>query len=138
MADVELNKGVQILLERMGSNPDEFVPDVRGYYPSKWRDIILSVSMRINGGKDYKDQLPFLDDKEIKILWEKLRSLQGDLFTKQVMNILLQDAGASADADSKELSWYLQQRQGASLSNTLTISPTVNPMRTTIGELRYP
>ena len=92
MADVEMNKGVQILLERMGSNPDEFVPDVYGKYPNKWRNIIMSVQMRAEGGKDYKDQLPFLNDKEIKALYEKMQSLQGDLFTKQVMNTLLSES----------------------------------------------
>jgi len=92
MADVEMNKGVQILLERMSSNPDEFIPTLRDGYPKKWRDILLSVEMRTNGGKDYKDQLSFLNDKEIKTLWDKMQSLQGELFTKRVMNTLLQDA----------------------------------------------
>ena len=89
MADVEMNKGVQILLERMSSNPDEFIPTLRDGYPAKWRDILLSVEMRTNGGKDYKDQLSFLNDKEIKALWEKMQSLQGELFTKRVMDTLL-------------------------------------------------
>jgi len=89
MADVEMNKGVQILLERMSSNPDEFIPSLRDGYPAKWRDILLSVEMRTNGGKDYKDQLSFLNDKEIKALWEKMQSLQGELFTKRVMDTLL-------------------------------------------------
>jgi hypothetical protein len=92
MADVEMNKGVQILLERMSSNPDEFTPDLRNGYPPKWRNIILSVEMRTKGGKDYQDQLPFLSDKEIKALWQKMQDLQGELFTKQVMNTLLRDA----------------------------------------------
>ena len=92
MADVEMNKGVQILLERMNSNPDEFIPNVKGGYPAKWRDIILSVEMRTKGGKDYADQLPFLNDKEIKALWHKMQELQGELFTKRVMNTLLRDA----------------------------------------------
>ena len=92
MADVEMNKGVQILLERMSSNPDEFVPDLRNGYPPKWRNILLSVEMRTNGGKDYADQLPFLNDKEIKALWNGMQQLQGELFTKQVMNTLLRDA----------------------------------------------
>jgi len=92
MADVEMNKGVQILLERMSSNPDEFVPDIQGKYSPKWRKIILSVEMRVNGGEDYRDQLPFLNDTEIKALWLKMQELQGELFTKQVMNTLLQDA----------------------------------------------
>lgn len=92
MADVEMNKGVQILLERMSSNPDEFIPTLRDGYPTKWRDILLSIEMRTNGGKDYRDQLSFLNDKEIKALWEKMQSLQGELFTKRVMNTLLQGA----------------------------------------------
>jgi hypothetical protein len=106
MADVEMNKGVQILLERMSSNPDEFTPDLRNGYPPKWRNIILSVEMRTKGGKDYQDQLPFLSDKEIKALWQKMQDLQGELFTKQVMNTLLKDA------DDQELS--LLSRQVAS------------------------
>lgn len=92
MADVEINKGVQILLERMSSNPDEFVPSLRSGYLPKWRDILISVEMRVNGGKDYKDQLAFLTDKEVKALWEKMQSLRGDLFTKQVMNTLLSES----------------------------------------------
>lgn len=92
MADVEMNKGVQILLERMNSNPDEFIPTLRDGYPAKWRDILLSIEMRTNGGKKYEDQLPFLSDKEIKALWEKMQSLQGELFTKRVMDTLLRDA----------------------------------------------
>jgi hypothetical protein len=76
----------------MGSNPDEFVPDIHGKYPPKWRNIILAVYMRVDGGKDYRDHLPFLTDKEIKALHEKMQSLQGDLFTKQVMNILLSES----------------------------------------------
>jgi hypothetical protein len=88
----EMNKGVQILLERMRSNPDEFVPNVHGYYPDKWSKIIMAIEMRTNGGKDYKDQLPFLNDEEVKALWDGMQQLQGELFTKKVMNILLQDA----------------------------------------------
>ena len=134
MADVEMNKGVQILLERMSSNPDEFIPTLRDGYPAKWRDILLSVEMRTNGGKDYKDQLPFLSDKEIKALWDKMQSLQGELFTKRVMNILLQ----YADANSTELSCSSAQPKGESLKKILAISPAVKSMRTTIGKLRYP
>jgi hypothetical protein len=131
MADVKaMNKGVQILIERMSSNPDEFIPNVQGGYPAKWRNIILSVEMRTNGGKDYKDQLPFLNDEEIKALWNKMQSLQGELFTKQVMNTLLQDA----DANSTELSWSSAQTKGESPKKILANSPS----RTILGKLRYP
>ena len=133
MADVEMNKGVQILLERMGSNPEEFVPDVRGKYPDKWRNIILSVSMRVKGGKDYEDQLPFLNDKEIKALWQKMQELQGELFTKQVINTLLMDAG--------ELSTSFGEANDASKNwgtSTITLLNTGAVSGTITGKLRYP
>jgi hypothetical protein len=122
----EMNKGVQILLERMRSNPDEFVPNVHGYYPDKWSKIIMAIEMRTNGGKDYKDQLPFLNDEEVKALWDGMQQLQGELFTKKVMNILLQDAeelsfsfGQSND-DSKKIKLskadvMIAQKTGVSL-----------------------
>ena len=97
MADVEMNKGVQILLERMSSNPNEFIPNILGEYPPKWRDILLSIEYRVTKQKDYKDALPFLNDKEIKALWGEMQSLQGELFTKRVMNTLLRDAGDGLD-----------------------------------------
>jgi hypothetical protein len=138
MADVKaMNKGVQILLERMSSNPDEFIPDIRGRYPTKWADMLMSIQMRASKDKEYKDQLPFLNDWEIEALWRKMHEIQGELFVKQVMNILLQDA------DSKELSFFSAQPLGASLGGTVTISPLSKNFAntssvTTFGKLRYP
>jgi hypothetical protein len=127
MDDVnQMNKGVQILLERMSSNPDEFVPDIMGKYPPKWRNIILSVDMRVKGGKDYADQLPFLNDKEIKALWQKMQELQGELFTKKVMNTLLQDASEFdprfdlRDIPSATVSFSLNSAELSSLSRQVT------------------
>jgi hypothetical protein len=120
MADVEMNKGVQILLERMGSHPEEFVPGLTGLYPSKWRSTILSVTMRMKGGKDYEDQLSFLSDEEIKALWHKMQQLQGELFTKQVMNTLLRDA--------EEDNFLYANTACVTGSGTITITP---PLTTT-------
>jgi RNA processing factor Prp31 len=128
----EMNKGVQILLERMRSNPDEFVPDIQGKYHPKWRNIILSVGMRTNGGKDYKDQLPFLSNEEIKALWDGMQQLQGELFTKRVMNTLLMDA--------EELSSSFGEPNDVSKNwgtSTITLLNT-NAVSTTTGKLRYP
>lgn len=110
MADAsEMNKGVQILLERMESNPQEFIPTLRDGYPAKWRDILLSIEMRVNGGKEYKDRLPFLNDKEIKALWEKMQSLQGELFTKRVMDTLLRDAHELEIEELRQLPLLLEE-----------------------------
>jgi hypothetical protein len=124
MADVEMNKGVQILLERMSSNPDEFIPTLRDGYPAKWRDILLSVEMRTNGGKDYKDQLSFLNDKEIKALWEKMQSLQGELFTNRVMDTLLRDAREEFDS-MKQLPLMLEELEKLSPAELSSLSRQV-------------
>ena len=137
MADVEMNKGVQILLERMSSNPDEFVPDVYGKYPPKWRTIIMSVQMRAEGGKDYKDQLPFLNDKEIKALYEKMQSLQGDLFTKQVMNTLLSESVEDnfLYANNTNLTASVSRLAGGTGTITLNYPPTTLVPPVTTAEL---
>jgi hypothetical protein len=124
MADVEMNKGVQILLERMSSNPDEFIPTLRDGYPAKWRDILVSVEMRTNGGKEYKDQLSFLNDKEIKALWEKMQSLQGELFTKRVMDTLLRDAREEFDS-MKQLPLMLEELEKLSPAELSSLSRQV-------------
>jgi hypothetical protein len=124
MADVEMNKGVQILLERMSSNPDEFIPTLRDGYPAKWRDILLSIEMRTNGGKEYKDQLSFLNDKEIKALWEKMQSLQGELFTNRVMDTLLRDAREEFDS-MKQLPLMLEELEKLSPAELSSLSRQV-------------
>jgi hypothetical protein len=129
----EMNKGVQILLERMRSNPDEFVPDIQGKYSPKWRRIILSVEMRVKGGKDYAEELPFLSNEEIKALWDGMQQLQGELFTKRVMNILLQDA--------EELSSSFEEPNDASKNwgtSAITLLNTGAVSGTITGKLRYP
>jgi hypothetical protein len=143
-----MNQGVQILLERMRSNPDEFVPDLMGNYPRKWRNIIQEIEYRTKS-KNIKPKvdeilvipLPFLTDEEVDAVWSGMQQLQGDLFTKKVMGILLQDA--------EELSSFSEQLSNATLGGgnvTLTTSPIQNlgavsgtiSARTAIGKLRYP
>lgn len=86
-----MNKGVEILLTRMESNPEEFVPDVNGRYPKKWRETLEHLQARVQD-KNAQDRLMFLADADINMLWAKMQSIRGDLFTKQVMNTLLQDS----------------------------------------------
>lgn len=105
----EMNKGVQILLERMDSNPQEFIPDLLGQYPPKWRNILMAVECRAIKYKDHKTELPFLSDNEIKVLWQKMQSLQGELFTEQVMDTLLRDAHNARMEELRELPLLLEE-----------------------------
>ena len=103
-----MNQGIEILLARMDSNPEEFVPDVIGNYPNKWRKILVQIEQRIKAkgikvkeGEYLAIELPFLELEEIEAVWKKLQSLQADLFTKRVMNTLLQDANEELSSFSR-------------------------------------
>ena len=82
---MELNQGVEILLSRMDSNPDEFTT-ARG----KWDWIMDGVNRRV-AGKD-KDVLAYLTDEEAQALYDKMQLLARDGFTRNVMETLLEDA----------------------------------------------
>lgn len=97
-----MNKGVQILLERMQSNPEEFTPDWRGEYPPKWRRKLEAIGRRavhINdkrkGDVEYYPELPFLKDEEILEVWQAMQDLLANQFTEEVMATLLHDASES-------------------------------------------
>jgi hypothetical protein len=119
-----MNQGIEILIARMDSNPEEFVPDVVGNYPAKWRQTLIKIEHRIRT-KDYLhkenevyvSELPFLSDEEIQAMWDKMQSIQADLFTKQVMNTLLQDTTA-------ELSSFSRNDYAKGSSYTVTLEET--------------
>jgi hypothetical protein len=117
-----MNQGIEILIARMDSNPEEFVPDVIGNYPAKWRQTLLKIEHRIRTkgylpveNEVFVTELPFLKEEEIQAMWDKMQSIQADLFTKQVMNTLLQDA-------TEELSPFLVSQQARDKSYTLTVA----------------
>lgn len=99
MRTEEMNKGLQILLERIKSNPEEFTPDIAGSYPEKWRAILRQVEARANG--EVPKYLDFLSDAEIAELWRAMQAVRGDQFTKQVMNTLLRDGELSFTSDQE-------------------------------------
>lgn len=94
-----MNQGVQILLDRMDTNPEEFE---EGNY-SKWADIIGAVNARVKEkteGKDYGKPLPFLSDPEVSALYDKLEDVRRENFTADVMRRL---ANAPQELEQGEL-----------------------------------
>ena len=92
METKDMNKGVQILLERMGSNPEEFYTN-----KNKWLDIISVVVTRMkqlchegdtDGGPTHLSLCP-LKDEEVIALHTKLRAIASEEFTHTVMDRLL-------------------------------------------------
>jgi hypothetical protein len=92
-----MNKGVQILLERMESNPDEFY--VNSKTAVKWRDIVEQIYQRVdahfknpNAKPHWEHQLHFLSMAEIIELRDKMQQIRAEEFTQDVMARLLADA----------------------------------------------
>ena len=99
-----MNQGVEILLKRMETNPEEFVVPFDRYRKispeGKWGAVVHSIIREINNKKSAGHgpvasatypELPFLTDEEIELLYNKLMSLQGDQFTQHVLRTLLED-----------------------------------------------
>ena len=80
----EMNEGVQLLLKRMESNPQEFMRDDMGVR-MKW-GWIVSALVRDEDG--VKEALPYLNDEEIAALKTKYTQVQRELFTARVLNNL--------------------------------------------------
>jgi hypothetical protein len=98
-----MNKGVEILLERMESNPDEFTNEYSTSTSTsttqadrKWNDIAEKIHMRMTSiSQDpetkpyYKYQLYYLTDEEIIALHTKLKDVRAEAFTREIMGRLL-------------------------------------------------
>jgi hypothetical protein len=84
-----MNQGVQILLERMDTNPEEFED-----YAGKWGDIIGAILARKNSSDEHsKDApLPFLTDAEVNALYDKLEDVRRENFTADVLRRLADDS----------------------------------------------
>jgi hypothetical protein len=72
------NKGVQILLKRMESNPEEFING------SKWNTIVDNVRKKV-----YR----FITQEEATAVDNKLMELEAQRFTNTVMSTLLKQDG---------------------------------------------
>ena len=72
-----MNDGVKILLERMQTNPEEFV-DETNLGATKWSGVL-----------NYYDNVLTLEEK--KAIQEGVLKLKREAFTKQVMEILLDE-----------------------------------------------
>jgi hypothetical protein len=102
-----VNKGVEILLNRMDSHPEEFVRQPllvrtgRGATGAmRWDWVIESLLRRVENNHtstfDYRLDLPFLSNEEVNILYDKYLRIQGEAFTQRVMSELLKEDRARA------------------------------------------
>jgi hypothetical protein len=98
-----MNQGVELLLQRMDSHPEEF----NAYNPDKhvrekWYWVMGSIKTRMDfmarspndDPVTHFESLGFLTDCEILVLYDKYMSIQGDSFSRRVMATLLTDGDA--------------------------------------------
>lgn len=77
----DMNEGIRILLERMETHPQEFNYGVH----EKWSDMVGEIMQRAKGKGD---PVPFLNDDEVKAIYDKLRDLERQEFTARVLRKL--------------------------------------------------
>jgi hypothetical protein len=78
----DMNEGVQIIIERIKTHPEEFEETFDG----RWYDIIRSVLERVENGEK---SLLFLHDDEIHAIYNELREMRRNDFTASVLHRLV-------------------------------------------------
>lgn len=91
-----MHKGMQILMARMESHPEEFDITFRHMqlnYDNRWDWILKPLMDRcesiVKGEPSFI--MGFLSDDEVTEVFYKLQKVQGDLCTEKVMNDLLKE-----------------------------------------------
>lgn len=118
------NQGVQIVLNRMHSHPEEFVETKN----NRWAWVIEKVLVRVEDKHETKDPhrlpLPFLSKDEVDALYDKYMSIQGEAFTHSVMRELLEDDPSSAlDANNVR---FAVTRAKAALASAMIVTKEIS------------
>lgn len=99
-----MNQGVEIVLSRMDSHPEEFRCPIGNTWANsantKWGWLTIALENRITQLEKYRSDmvtptttaiLPYLSDEEVLALWDKYNAIQKESFTHRVMQTLLEE-----------------------------------------------
>ena len=97
-----MNQGVEILLKRMESHPEEFCIDLNQEWQGtegKWQHVTRCIYTRMQQLGQIVPTLPasstvvlpFLTNEEVQALHTKLMSIQSDAFTEMVVRNIMQE-----------------------------------------------
>ena len=111
-----MNQGVQILLDRMDTNPEEFDD-----YTGKWGDIIGAVHARKSIPEENSKDAPllFLTTPEVNALYEKLEDVRRENFTADVLRRLADDSVKQQELWETSYSTSNVPYIGSSITTTL-------------------
>jgi hypothetical protein len=105
-----MNKGVQMLINRMESHPEEFTRR-KSLNPGRWDWVLEQVVRRVEhhhkNTDNYRIELPFLTRDEVDALYDKWISIQGEAFTHRIMRELL-----DSDAEDNDPNTVRYRTQG--------------------------
>ena len=104
-----MNAGVEILLGRMESHPEEFQWD----NGTRWVWLLRMLDGEDPEGRD----LSFLPDEEIQALRSKFNSIQGEAFTRTVMRELLVDDEVEKHSRPKSAAQLLAKARALGITN---------------------
>jgi len=96
-----MNNGLKIILERMDTNPKEFIEK------HKWRHLVES-------------EWPMFTEEEQKAYTSKLREILGDVFSEQVLKVLMEEEKETMRYKASDR--YAISGTEAALSRKLNIS----------------
>lgn len=118
-----MNDGVRILLERMETHPQEFNNGIH----QKWGEIISDVVQRARG---MANPIPFLNDDEVRALYDKLTDLERNEFTAKVLRTLADTPEELEQFNLPYMPAIPRRTYGLSLeelkqANSLGVSPEV-------------
>lgn len=121
-----MNKGVEILLERMKEFPDEFVDD-DGEFNGRWGSIVHNVFRRKKIIKDLfvsegEIPLPYLNEEEIDALTAGLVGIHRDRFTGDIIEEL------ATGAWLKEYTTWYEDRKQHTVYETIPVPMTQHKM----------
>ena len=109
-----MNQGIEILLARMDSNPEEFGSNAtRG---GRWHYLLAPLL-----GEDRPKQ-SWATPEEIEAVQKKYHSIQGETFTKNVLKELLEDEQVEKVKDKLNVPWTAANKAGPGVYT----SPHVN------------
>lgn len=112
-----MNKGVEIILKRIETNPEEFC--FIGDEPyTKWRRLILVLCDPDKSGS-------FVSEEERELLQRKLCVVTGEAFTQEVLRVLTRDDSTDQDIASLKAMQALLTLQKTGLPQSIGLPQAI-------------
>jgi hypothetical protein len=123
----EFSAGVNILLQRMETHPEEFfVHGVSVGRDPKWHSVMVSV-LQVKAKENPRGEASYLTDAEVDALYEGYRKIRRKAFDDYVMDTVLNpEPKLSSEADARAKMQSLQTQFGQQKLRVSTANNDIN------------